>query len=135
MLAHLTLRRLLAVDAASCFAMGLALTVAAQPVASLTAIGSTFLFGSGLILLAVAAFIIVVAMPQESSRPAVVVIAAGNVGWVAASLAVLALGIVSPNAFGAALVITQAAAVAVLALLEWIALGHRNENAPMITGI
>jgi hypothetical protein len=117
----LTLRRLLFVDAAGCAVMGTALAVAAGPLAALTMIGPSFLFRTGLILIAVAAVIGAIALPRITHRAGVAMVLAGNVGWVVASLGIVGLGIIAPNTLGAALVVTQAVAVAVLTGLEWAA--------------
>jgi hypothetical protein len=56
-------------------------------------------------------------------------VVAGNIGWVAASLGVIGLGILAPNAFGTAIIVTQATAVAVLTVLEWAVASHGTARA------
>jgi hypothetical protein len=55
-------------------------------------------------------------------RGAVLAVIAGNGAWVAASVLVLLAGVLRPSALGYAFVLGQAAAVAVLAEVEAVAL-------------
>lgn len=117
----LSLRTVLIADTALCAAMGAVLTTASGLVAGLTAIPETLLFFAGLVLIPTAAFIAVVA-----SRPYVAIlgwlVVAGNLAWAGASIALPISGLIVPNAFGWAFVAAQAAAVALLAWLEYAAL-------------
>jgi hypothetical protein len=116
------LRNLLLFDAATCTAMGIALILAANPLAALTAIPATILFFAGVALLPSAAFMAMVATRAPDSRPAVWLIIVGNVLWVIASLWLITGGWIAPTALGQAFVAAQALAVAALALLEYTAL-------------
>jgi hypothetical protein len=113
-----SLRILLLVDAATCAAMGLLLTLAVAPLAAMTAIPAALLFGAGVVLFPVAAFMALVAARAPVSRPAARLIVAGNELWVVASLWLMFGGWIEPNGFGLVFIGVQAAAVTVIALLE-----------------
>lgn len=114
------LRRALVVDAASCAVMGLILAILARPFAPLLGLPETLLFTAGLALFPAALYMAWVAMREAAPAAFVWVVIAGNIAWVAGSVAVLALFPVS--ALGTAFVLAQAVVVAVLAELEWIGL-------------
>jgi hypothetical protein len=103
------LRTVLRIDAATCVATGLLMTVGTKPLAGLTQLPPGLLLAAGLSLLPIAAFIVFVWL-----------IIFGNIGWVLASVWLLIAGAVTPNALGAAFVIVQAVAVAALATLEFM---------------
>lgn len=111
-----TLRPLLVLDAATCAAMGLLLALGAEPVAAITALPVPLLREAGLILLPFAAFVLWAAR-RGGGWPVQAVIAA-NIAWVAASLALIATPWAG-NALGIAFIAAQAAAVALLAALQW----------------
>jgi hypothetical protein len=114
------LRRALLVDAASCAAMGLALAILARALAPLLGLPEALVWTAGLALLPVAAYMALVGT-REAAHPALVwVVIAGNAAWVAGSIAVLAL--FATTALGTTFVLAQAAAVAILAELEWVGL-------------
>jgi hypothetical protein len=114
-----SLRRLIAVDALTCAAMGVGLLVTAGPVAAATEIPAALLFYAGLSLVPVAAFMAVVAAQPVTPPMAVGVVVAVNVLWVAASVLLLLGGWIAPNALGFAFVAGQALVVAVLVKLEF----------------
>lgn len=124
-----SLRKLLLFDAATCAAMGAALVLGAAPIADWTAIPSAILSYSGVLLLPIAAFMAVVATRAIASTPALWLIIVGNALWVAASLALMLGGWIAPNALGYAFIGAQAAAVAVLAALEYGALRRSSPHA------
>jgi len=126
---HSLIRNILLVDAATCSAMGAALTVATRLLATLTALPPALLFYAGALLFPIAAFMALVATRASISVGAVWLVILGNLFWVAASLCLLVGGWVSPNALGYAFVIVQALAVAVIAVLEHMAL--RRTAAPL----
>ena len=113
------LRTVLIIDAATCVATGALMSLGATALAGLTRLPETLLFGAGLSLFPIAAFIALVASRPSAADVWVVVL--GNVGWVIGSLLLLAAG-PAPNALGIAFVIVQAIAVAMLAELEVIGL-------------
>jgi hypothetical protein len=89
-------------------------------VGGLTGIPAPLLFWAGLILFPIAALMAYAGLQAAPPRPLVWLIVLGNIGWVAASLGVFAF--IAPNALGYVFILAQAAAVAVLALLEHSAL-------------
>lgn len=110
------LRRIILLDAASCAAIGLLLTLGARTVAGLTAIPAVLLVQAGVYLLLVALYALVVALRGVSSPAAVWLLILGNIAWVLASLGLFAF--ISPNLIGTAFILTQALVVAMLAWLE-----------------
>lgn len=121
-LPRLALRSLLLMDAATCTAMGGLLVLGAAAVGDLTGLPPALLFYAGLALIPTAAFMALVATRPAVPPAGVWLIIAGNGLWAAASLLLLASGLVTPNALGVAVVIGQALAVALLAKLEHDAL-------------
>lgn len=114
----LSLRNLLLADAATCAAMGLALASGAAPLAALTGLPAALLSYAGLALLPIAAVMLLIALRPALQPAGTWLVIAGNAAWVVASLALLLSGWVAPTATGAAFVVVQALAVAVLAKLE-----------------
>jgi hypothetical protein len=110
------LQNILLLDAATCVAAGTLMAFGSNFVSGLTAIPAPLLTWAGLILFPVAALMVYAGLQATAPRPIVWLIVLGNAGWVAASLALLA--VISPNGLGVAFILAQAAAVAVLALLE-----------------
>ena len=113
-------RRVLTIDALTCFATGVMLAALPTPLANLFGLAPELLFYAGLALFPCAALMIWVALRAELIRPLANVIIAGNVAWAAGSALVLA--ITSPTTLGYAFVIAQAVVVIALADFEWIAL-------------
>ncbi len=114
------LQNVLLLDAATCVAAGTLMAFGSNFVASLTGIPTSLLFWAGSVLFPIAALMVYAGLQVPPPRPLVWLIILGNIGWVAASLALLAF--IAPNALGYAFIAAQAAAVAVLALLEHSAL-------------
>lgn len=108
------LRRTLAVDAATCAAMGALLAVFSAPLAGLLGLSAALLFYAGLALFPCAALMLV----AHRSHALAWLVVAGNAAWIAGSVAVLLIA--SPTGLGYAFVIAQAIAVAVLAELEYL---------------
>ncbi|HVJ02054.1 MAG TPA: hypothetical protein VM662_07725 [Sphingomonas sp.] len=126
MTANSMLRPILRFDAATCAAMGLLLALGADAVAGITALPVPLLREAGIFLLPFAAFVLWAA-GRGGGWPAQTVLAA-NIAWVAGSLALIA----SPwggNALGIAFVGAQAAAVALLAALQWRTLARLPATA------
>lgn len=113
-------QNILLLDAATCVAAGALMAFGSDFVASLTAIPAPLLYWAGLILFPVAALMAYAGLQASPPRPLVWLIILGNIGWVAASLAVFAF--IAPNALGSIFIVAQSATVAVLALLEHNAL-------------
>jgi len=116
------LRRVLAVDAASCLGMGAICAAGAGMLAGPLGLPRMLLLASGLVLLLCAAVIGWLALRREAPRALVLAVIAGNAAWVAGSLLLLASPFVAPTTLGALFLLAQAAAVAVLAELEWVGL-------------
>lgn len=115
----LSLKRLLALDATTCAAMGALLLALASPIATLTRLPDGLLWWAGLVLLPVAAFMALAARsaPVPGWMSAVVIF--GNAFWVLASLALPVLGLVSPNLIGSLFLLGQAAVVAGFAYAQY----------------
>jgi hypothetical protein len=115
-------RRVILVDAVTCVAMGLLLSLAANMLAPLLELPVLLLEYAGLSLLPIAAFMAWVATRSNLSRLSVWLVIAGNAVWVAGSALVLVSDWVSPNPLGQGFVIAQAATVVLLAGLEYMGL-------------
>jgi hypothetical protein len=115
------LRTALLVDAATCVATGLLMALGAGVLADVTAVPEPLLRCAGLSLFPVAAFIALVGI-YRLGPPAVWGVIAGNALWVVGSVLLLVDGLISPNVLGYVFVGGQAAAVAVLAELEYFGL-------------
>ena len=116
----LFLRRILALDALSCLAMGLLMGLGAATLAPLFGLPEPLVRIAGLALLPLAAFIFWLASRPAPPRPLVWIVILGNLGWTAESFAVIAQH--QPTAFGTAFVAAQALAVLGLAALEYVGL-------------
>jgi hypothetical protein len=116
------LRAVLLIDAATCVATGLLMTLGADILARLTAVPAPLLLYAGLSLFPVAIFIALVGTRESLAPGAVWVVIIGNAAWVAGSALLLFGGMIAPNAFGYAFIGAQAAAVALLAELEYFGL-------------
>ena len=110
------LRRTLAIDAATCAAMGALLAAFSAPLSGLLGLPAALLFYAGLVLFPCAALMLM----ARGSRALAWLVVAGNAAWIAGSVVVLLVA--SPTALGYAFVIAQAIAVAVLAELEYMAI-------------
>jgi hypothetical protein len=102
-------------DAAACPAMGVLLAAGGALLDDLLGIPAAVLVPIGGFLVVYAAALWVLGSRPRVSRPAVWAVVAGNLCWVAASVAAVAAGWWSPTAAGVAFVLLQAAAVAVFA--------------------
>ena len=115
----LNLKNILIADAITCtgvFAVGL---LAANPVGVLLGLPASVVAIGGWICLAAALLMIVAARQVVPSAALVKLIALGNLGWVAASFAVVATFAAQMTGLGIAVVIVQAFAVLGFAILEW----------------
>lgn len=116
----LFIRRVLALDALSCLAMGLLMGLGAGGLAPLLGLAEGLVRGAGLALLPLAAFIGWLATRPSPPRLFVWVVIIGNLAWTAESF--LTLGQSQATALGTAFVSAQAVAVLGLACLEYIGL-------------
>lgn len=111
------LKRVFALDAATCFACFALLVLGAEMLAPLFGLSAGFLSIAGWLLLPVAALFAFIATRAVPPIGLVWLGIVGNLGWVIASFA--ALGILDPAPLGAGFVIAQALAVLLLAWLEY----------------
>ena len=111
------LRSLLWFDVGTCAAMGLLLVAAAMPLSQMLGLSRALLMEAGVALLPFALFVAWAATRPNPARLARLVVAA-NIGWVVASLAVIAGPWMQPTTLGVTFVAAQAVAVAAIALLQ-----------------
>ena len=114
------LRRVLMVDAATCVATGLLMTLFATPLSTLLGLPAVLLAYAGASLFPIAGFMAWLALRREVLLWGAWVVTLGNVGWLAGSVLVLLL--TSPTGLGYAFVIAQAVVVAFLTELEYVGL-------------
>lgn len=112
------LKSILVVDAITCAGIFLLSLIAAAPVAALLGLPAIVVTLAGWICLASAALMAFVATQKTPNAALTKLIVIGNIGWVAASFAVLAAFAGQMTGLGVALVIAQALAVLVFAFLE-----------------
>ncbi|WP_252946010.1 hypothetical protein [Oceanicola sp. 502str15] len=115
------MQTILAVDAATCVALGMLLVFASGPISVITAIPGSLLFFAGLLLLPIAVFMVIFTQTATVPAWAVQVIVAGNVLWVLGSTILPVTGLIAPNGLGWLFLLGQAAVVALFAGLEWAA--------------
>jgi hypothetical protein len=115
------LRRVLALDSASCLATGLFLALEAGPLSALFGLGERLLFGAGLLLLPLAAFIAWLASRRPAPPTALVwLVILGNLAWTAESFVLISAESARITAPGTAFVAAQAIAVLGVTLLEYV---------------
>lgn len=123
------LRRVIAVDAAACAASGALMAFAAQPLAALTGLQPELTQPAGGFLLVWAALLGFLATRPVLPRAVVWTLIGVNVLWIVESALVLMLGWAQPTALGYGFVIAQAAAVAVIADLQFVGLRRAQRTA------
>jgi hypothetical protein len=123
------LRRILFADAAICGAAGVLMALGAGPLAELLALPAPLLRYSGLSLLPFAAALVSLSRRAAIPQAAAIAVIALNIAWVAASVLLLVAGAIEPNGLGVAFVLGQAAAVAGLAEMEYVALRQSSAVA------
>ena len=126
------LRLSVRLDAAASGALGVLLAAGGALLDGLLGIPTAVLVPVGGLLVAYAAALWLIGSRPEVSRPAVRLVAAGNLLWVAASALAVAAGWWSPTALGTALLVAQAAAVALFAALQLT--GLRRVHPPSRSG-
>jgi hypothetical protein len=119
------LRHVLIADAIASGATGALMIAGAGFLAGLLAIPGGLIFEAGLILVPYVLFVAIIA-----SRPVIPVkpvwfIIGCNALWTLSSLVLLVSGLIAPNALGYAFVLVQAAVVAVLGELQYVALRRK----------
>ena len=121
------LKRVLLLDSASCLGMGALLLAASGPLARAFGLGETLVTGAGAALVPVGLFILWVGTRAQLRPLLVYLIVAGNLLWVAESLLLLRTAR-EISTLGTLFVAVQAAAVAGLALLEWIGVRRATQT-------
>lgn len=112
------LRRILALDALSCLAMGLLMSLGAGALTPLFGLPEGLIRGAGLLLLPLAAFIGWLASRPAPPAMLVWVVILGNIAWTVESFVLIGQRAGSITQLGTAFVAAQALAVLALALLE-----------------
>ena len=113
------LKRVLILDAASCLGMGVMLIAGAGMLSTAFGLADSLLLGAGALLVPIGLFILWAGTRASVAPFFVYLIVAGNAAWVLESLLLMESS-VTISALGTAFVAVQAAAVAGLAILEWI---------------
>jgi hypothetical protein len=116
------LRNLLFADAASCLATGGLQVMFTSPLAQILNLPAALLAATGWFLLAYGAIVGFVATREPLPRAPIWLFMAGNMAWALACAVLLAGRWLAPTTLGAAWILAQAGAVAVLALLQWTGL-------------
>lgn len=118
----LSLRAALALDAAASGVAGVVMLAGAGMLAPLLGLPAALLAWAGAALLPFALAVGLLARRAAPPRGPAWAVVGVNEAWVAASVALLLGGWVAPSALGVAFVLAQAAVVAVLAVLQALAL-------------
>ena len=116
------LRRALRLDAAASGALGVVSLAAAPALVDLLGPPAPVLVGVGAFLVVFAAGLLVLAARPVVPRPAAWTVVLGNAAWVAGSVVATVVAGSSLTGLGVAVVLAQAAAVAVFADLQWLGL-------------
>jgi hypothetical protein len=116
------LRFALRLDAAGSGALGLLGLVAAAPLADPLGATAGGLRGTGAFLVGYAIVLVLLAARPVIPRAAAWTVVIGNTGWMLGSIGAAVAGRDSFTALGVAVVLAQAAAVAVFADLQWLGL-------------
>lgn len=122
------LRRILAVDAATCVAAGLLMAGGSTPLAPALGLPAPLLLWAGLALLPIAGLMAWLARQTRVASGLVWLIVLGNAAWVAGCLLVVID--LEPTVLGLAFVLGQALAVAVLTVLEFNGLRRSAALSP-----
>ncbi|CAL9313465.1 MULTISPECIES: hypothetical protein [unclassified Streptomyces] len=115
------LRRFLALDALVTGANGLAYVAASGPLGRLLGVDAALLFGLGVFLVAFAAAVGALASRQRPAPAAVTAVVDANVAWAVLSVVALVAWL-EPSTAGAVWVPAQALTVGGFAALQWTAL-------------
>jgi hypothetical protein len=124
------LNAVLLFDAATCLLMGMALLVLADVVAPLLGLPAGLLRWAGALLLPCAALMAIAGIKVPAPRALVLLIVAGNLAWVVASVYV-AVAVAGITLLGQAAVAAQALVVLVLAIQEWRGLSALGERGSL----
>ena len=121
------LRAIMLTDGVFSGISGLSLALGARPLSALMGLPHELVLGAGLFLVPYAAFVAFLGTRDNLASALVWFVVVGNVLWALESVVLLVSGQASPTAFGIAVVIAQALAVAVIA--ETQAIGLKRSNA------
>ena len=116
------LRNVLRVDAITCIACGALQVAFPQAMARLLNLPEALVAYTGEFLLLYAAAVAFISTRNPLPRAVVWLLVAGNLGWAAMCVLLLASGSVSPTVLGIAYVLMQAVTVVVLAELQFFGL-------------
>lgn len=123
------LRYVLIADAIASGATGALMILGAGFLSGLLAIPGGLIFEAGLILVPYVLLVAIVASrPAIPAKPVGFIIAC-NALWALGSVLLLVSGLIAPNALGYAFVILQAAVVAILGELQYVALRRKAAAA------
>lgn len=120
------LRNVLVADGVVCATTGLLLAIVAGPLNDVLGLPTSLLRGVGLFLIPFGALVFLLGTRPAPARTAVQVLIAGNLLWVAASVALLVSGRVDPTGLGIAFVLLQAILVAAFAEFQILGLRRRG---------
>jgi hypothetical protein len=125
------LRNVLMLDAAVSGAAALLMIAGAPLLAPLLQLPESLLVWAGIVLVPWVALLFALSRRSTISRMLLIDVIGVNALWAAASISLLFTGWVSPNMLGYAFVVAQAAAVAIFAELQFIAMrrAHMAEAA------
>ncbi len=118
------LRRVLFIDAATCVAMALLLTLSSRMLNDFLELPAQLLFYAGISLFPFAAYLAYLGTRERIASPFVWSVIMLNALWTFDSVLILLAGWVEPNVFGNAFVVAQGLCVATLAGLEYFGLKH-----------
>jgi hypothetical protein len=116
------LRGALVLDAAISGTTGVVMLLGAGALESLLSVPAALLRYAGVSLLPFAAALVYLSTRQKVPPSSVRTVIAANVAWVVASVGLLLSGRIEPNAWGVAVILLQAIAVAGFADVQYIAL-------------
>ena len=121
-IASVLLKRALLADAAVSASAALLQLTATQPLVAALELPQVLLVGTAEFMLVYAAVLLLMATRVRLWSAAVKFIVGGNLAWGGLSLALLFTGVLAPSSIGVAFVALQAAAVGLLAGLQWVGL-------------
>ena len=127
------LKNALRADALVSGATGVLQLAAAERLSALLDLPANLLWGSAEFMLAYAAVTLLMASRNRLPSALVLLIIAGNVLWGVACVALPLEGLLAPNALGIGFLLMHAAAVVLLAVLEWLGL-QRSGTASSVIG-
>jgi hypothetical protein len=123
------LRAVIAADAVVCGAAGLGFALAVGLLSGPLGLSPDFMQPVGLFLVGYAVLLAVLAARQSLPRRAVWGLVVFNLLWAVESIGVVALGWVQPTTLGVALIVGQALAAAIVAVLQYLVLRRARREA------